>query len=292
MDTLRAGVTAPERLGAERLPDGRLLGWAEWGPHDGTAVLFSPGAATSRHLGFGADALQELGVRLVSLDRPGLGVSTPLPARTLHDFAEDVRVFTELRELGRPLMVAHSQGAPFALACAAAPVISGLAVVSGADEVADGRFADALPGELRNLVDIAVADRDAAEEIFATFTARRMWDLVTAAGPETDLAVYRHPVFAAAYRHALDEAFAQGAGGYAQDTALAMGHWRIDLSSIRVPVDLWYGELDVSHSPDLGAGLADRIPHSVRHLVPGAGGALLWTHHRDVLRTLLRRFRA
>ncbi|NUR84698.1 MAG: alpha/beta hydrolase, partial [Nonomuraea sp.] len=32
-------VTPPLRTGAERLPDGRLLGWAEWGPPDGAPVL-------------------------------------------------------------------------------------------------------------------------------------------------------------------------------------------------------------------------------------------------------------
>ena len=105
--------------------------------------------------------------------------------------------------------------------------------------------------------------------------------------PERDLAVYRQPVFAAAYRRALDEAFAQGAAGYARDTALAMGRWGIGLSDIAVPVDLWYGQEDTGHSPDHGAGLTSRIPGAVRHLVPEAGGSVLWTHAEQVLRTLL-----
>lgn len=32
MDALRRSVSAPERPGVQRLPDGRLLGWAEWAP--------------------------------------------------------------------------------------------------------------------------------------------------------------------------------------------------------------------------------------------------------------------
>lgn len=261
------------------------------GAADGVPVLLSPGAATSRHLGFGGEAADGLGVRLISLDRPGLGASSPLAGRTFGDFADDVRTFTAARGLDRPLMVGNSQGAPFALGCAAAGVVGALAVVSGADEIAAPSFADALPGELRGLVDLAVSDPAAAEKVFAGFTPQAMWDMVMSHSPECDLAVYRQPAFAAAYRRALDEAFAQGADGYARDTVLAMGRWGIELSDIDVPVDLWYGELDESHSPDRGVGLASRIPGAVRHLVPDAGGAVLWTHAEQVLRTLLKRTR-
>ncbi|MFB6943480.1 alpha/beta fold hydrolase [Streptomyces sp. NPDC060286] len=282
-------VIDPVRSGTEQLPGGRQLGWAEWGPVDGVPVLLSPGAATSRHLGFGHEAVAGLGVRLISLDRPGLGASSPLPGRTFGDFADDIRAFAALRGLDRPLMVGNSQGAPFALACAAAGVVGALAVVSGADEVAAPRFADALLDDLRGLVDLAVSDPAAAEKVFAGFTAQAMWDMVMSGSPECDLVVYQQPAFAAAYRRALDEAFAQGAAaGYARDTVLAMGRWDIELSDIAVPVDLWYGEEDTSHSPDRGAGLAARIPGAVRHMVPDAGGAVLWTHAEQVLSTLLK----
>ncbi|MBH1937593.1 alpha/beta hydrolase [Streptomyces sp. AV19] len=278
---------APVRTGEQRLPDGRLLGWAEWGPAGGRPVLLSPGAATSRRLGFGADILDGLGVRLVSLDRPGLGASTPAPGRTLADFAADVRAFTGLRQLGRPAMAGNSQGAPFALACAADGVIGALSLVSAADEVADPRFAEALPPELRRLVDLAVAEPAAAEAVFADFSPQAMWDLVMAGSPAGDVAAYTREPFASAYREALDEAFAQGPAGYARDTVLAMGRWGIDLASIAIPVTLWYGADDTGHSPDLGAGLASRIPGAVRHVVPGAGGSLLWTHAGEILRELV-----
>ncbi|MFB6441377.1 alpha/beta fold hydrolase [Streptomyces sp. NPDC056411] len=285
--TLR--ITAPARTGTERLPDGRLLGWAEWGPADGTPVLFSPGAATSRRLGFGAAAVEALRIRLISLDRPGLGASSPAPGRTFTDFAADVGEFAARRGLGRPAMVGNSQGAPFALACAAEGVTGPLAVVSGADEIAEPRFAKALPDELRRLVGLSVADPDAAERVFAGLTPQAMWDMVLTGSPDSDRAVYEEPAFAAAYQRALQEAFAPGPGGYARDTALAMGRWGIALSSLTVPVDLWYGTEDTAHSPDQGAGLTLRIPGAVRHLVPGIGGAVLWTHAEAILRTLLGR---
>ncbi|MEH0975188.1 alpha/beta hydrolase [Micromonospora sp. CPCC 205546] len=252
-------------------------------------MLLCPGAATSRWLGFGAGVVDTLGVRLISVDRPGLGASTPAPGRTFADFAEDVRQLLDLRGLARPAVVGNSQGAPFALACAVAGAAAALAVVSGADEVAAPEFAGALPTELRGLVDTTAADPVGAERIFARFDAEAMWDMVTRGSPEVDRAVYLDPGFAAAYRRALREGFAQGAAGYARDTVLAMGRWPFDLAAITVPVDVWYGGQDASHSPDNGATLAARIPGAVRHLVPEAGGALLWTHAEPILRTLIGR---
>ncbi|MBO8190579.1 alpha/beta hydrolase [Streptomyces oryzae] len=290
-----AGLVAPAaRTGSTPLPDGRELAWAEWGPENGIPVLFSPGAATSRSLGFGAGVVDELGVRLIALDRPGLGASTPAPGRTFDDFAADVAAFAQARGLDRPAMVGNSQGAPFALACAAHGVVGALAVVSGADEIADPRFAEppftgVLPADLYRLTALATRQPEAAHAEFARFTPQAMWDMVLSGSPPCDRAVYERADFAAAYRRALDEAFAQGPDGYARDTVLAMGRWDIDLAAIGVPVDFWYGDQDFGHSPDQGEGLTARVPGAVRHLLPGVGGALLWTHASSVLHVLTGR---
>ncbi|WP_232665535.1 alpha/beta fold hydrolase [Pseudonocardia sp. TRM90224] len=280
-------VTTPQRLGETELPDGRLMGWAEWGPEDGIPVLLVPGAATSRLLGVGAGVPERVGVRIVAVDRPGLGASTPLPGRTFADFADDVRQLMQRRGLGRPPVIGSSQGAPFVLACAAAGITGPVAIVSGADEVALPAFAEALPPHLRSLVDMVATDPDAAEAGFAGLDADAMLKLVHDASPASDLGVYTSPDFHAAYRAAMDDAFRQGPAGYARDTVLAMGRWPFDLAAIRVPVQLWYGEEDTSHSPDHGATLASRIPTATRRLVPGIGGAVLWTHTEPILSELL-----
>jgi pimeloyl-ACP methyl ester carboxylesterase len=64
-----------------------------------------------------------------------------------------------------------------------------------------------------------------------------------------------------------------------------MSPWRFDPAAITVPVALWYGLQDTSpvHSPDFGETLARRMPGATRHVVAEAGGALLWTHAREVL---------
>ncbi|WP_426756241.1 alpha/beta fold hydrolase [Myxococcus sp. Y35] len=284
-------LQGPERLGTTPLPDGRVLGWSEWGSAYGRPVLLCPGAATSRWLGFGADALRRQGVRLISIDRPGLGASTPAPRRNLLDWATDVQHFSAARELRGLLAVGFSQGAPFALACAAARVVEGAAIVSGGDELAHPALRGLRHPDVARLVVLTATEPARAEAFFAGMSVQMMWDMVIGMSCEADRAVYTEPRFAEAYRRALEEGFAQGAAGYARDTVLAMSRWPFELEALTVPVDLWYGGLDTStvHSPDQGRTLARRIPTARLHLEPDAGGALLWTHAEPILSALLAR---
>jgi pimeloyl-ACP methyl ester carboxylesterase len=281
----------PARTGTTQLPDGRSLGWGEWGPASGTPVLLCPGAATSRWLGLDANVLDKRGIRLISVDRPGLGSSTPAPERELNDWAADIQSWAVARELEGLLAVGFSSGAPFALACAASGVVKGAAIVAGTDELAHPDLRGKLHPEVAQLVELAATEPARAEASFAGLSAQAMWDMIIRMSSDADRAVYTEPRFAAAYQRALAEGFLQGSAGYARDTLLTMSRWPFDPGSIHVPVDLWYGGLDTSpvHSPDSGETLARRIPSAQHHLLPQAGAALLWTHCEEILASLLAR---
>ncbi|WP_315790060.1 hypothetical protein [Fischerella sp. JS2] len=75
--------TPPERRARMQLHDDRILAWYEWGPVDGLPVLFCTGAGMSGWLGFGASDLPRLGLKLIAIDRPGLGLSEVHPHKTL-----------------------------------------------------------------------------------------------------------------------------------------------------------------------------------------------------------------
>lgn len=279
----------PDRRRRIALPDGRILSAAEWGAPDASPVLFMPGAATSASLGFGADALGRLGLRLVAIDRPGLGGSSPDPDKSFDSVARDVAALC--RDLGadRPAAVGFSQGAPFALALAAAGLVGALALAAPQDELAHPSLRPLLSGDVGTLVDAVGRDPAGTERMFAAMAdAEGMAGLIlSASGPE-DRAVYEDPAFRPRLDDALREGFANGAGGYARDLVLALGRWPFDLASIDVPVAIWCGALDASpvHSPDRGATLARRLPRAERHLVADAGGAILWTHAADILESL------
>jgi pimeloyl-ACP methyl ester carboxylesterase len=284
------GVAEPERIGSVLVAGGRRLGFAEWGPPDGEPVLFFSGAAMGRRLGFGSDVVHDLGVRLVTLERPGIGVSDPVPDRTLGDWAADVGELTSTLGFDTPAAVAFSQGAPFGFACAVAGTVRGLASVSGQDEFHDPVIRALSAPEIASLVDAVAIEPSEVERSFATMTtADAMWALVTETSSPVDQSIYTSAEFAPAYRQSLDDGLATGAGGYARDLVLAFGSWTFAVEDIAVPVHLWYGALDASpvHSPDRGARLASRLPDARHHIVDGAGSALLWTGAAEILAELL-----
>jgi pimeloyl-ACP methyl ester carboxylesterase len=288
MSQVSVDLSAPARRGHVLVAPERRMAWSEWGPADGAPVLFSPGAATSSLLGFAAGALERLGVRLIAIDRPGLGGSDAAPDRTLLDGAADIRALATALSLERPAIVGFSQGAPLALACAATGAVSAVAVVSGTDELAGPALRGMLPPELRQQLDLAESDPPAAEAMFRGMTAAMLIAMV-GGSPEVDLVVYQDPAFAAAFAAAVDEGFVRGPDGFARDALLAMQRWPFDPAEIRVPVHLWYGRLDGSplHSADFGASLVRRIPGAACTVIEGAGGAILWTHGAEILAALL-----
>ncbi|MFZ4840982.1 alpha/beta fold hydrolase [Mycetocola saprophilus] len=265
------------RLGEIFLPDGRALGFAEYGTSDGTPVLFIPGAASGRAMNFGAELLSERAIRLISVDRPGLGASDHDPDKSLTSVAEDLRYLLSALGLGRIPLIANSQGAPFALALAATGAVSSLNLVSPSDEVAHPLITGMLPEEMVTLIDSVGREPETVRAHFARFTPELMWEYVMSEISAADAEVYGDEEFRALYRRTLAESFACGAHGYAADTILAMSPWRLPLDQIDIPVHVWFGDRDEVHSPDHGDTLTHRIPGAQRHLVSGAGGSLLWS---------------
>jgi len=112
----RAGSTHDATF---RLPDGRMLGYAEYGSSRGIPVFVLHGFPSSR---LEVDPLDAIGtrmnMRLIALDRPGFGLSSPHKGRTIIDFAYDLEAFAHAMGIPRFAVAGFSGGGPYALACA------------------------------------------------------------------------------------------------------------------------------------------------------------------------------
>ncbi|MGW9630942.1 alpha/beta fold hydrolase [Agromyces sp. NPDC055520] len=272
--------------------DGRTLVGAGFGPVTGRPILFIAGAATSSRMAFGLDLLETVGVRLLTMDRAGLGGSMPDDHRSLASTASDYRAFIEGvlgEEASEIPVVANSQGSVFGLMLATGGRVQSLTLVSPADEVAHPETRRMIPAEARTLADLARSNPEEAAEILGGFSAQAMEEMVLAGSSDADAAFYRSPSFREVYRRALDEGFANHGAGYVRDTLIALRPWGIDFQLISCPVQILFGIHDVTHSPDHGATLAGRIPGASRTVLDDAGGALLWTHAQLVFETALGR---
>ena len=107
------------------LADGRTLGYAIYGCRESSSsratLIYFHGCPSSRLEGAYFDAhCAALGIRLVSFDRPGLGLSSPTSAasHSKRAIVPDVMALTAHLGLEQYFLLAYSGGAPYAFTCA------------------------------------------------------------------------------------------------------------------------------------------------------------------------------
>ncbi|MGV0814466.1 alpha/beta hydrolase [Mycolicibacterium boenickei] len=265
---------------------GRRLAYATYGPADGMPVLFIAGAGCGRRMSFAHAQLDDYGVRLISVDRPGLGLSDPDPTKTLESVGADLAAVIH-RLAGRPVpVVANSQGAPFGLALATTGQASRLVLASPIDDLGSAPVAALLAPAHREFVSAIAADPEAAIQDLSGYTGSALFDMIMADYPPSDRVVYDDPDFRTMLRTALADGFTQGAAGYARDTVLATSPWPVHLLSPGVETHVVFGADDTVHSPDRGATLTSRIDGATRTVVEDVGGALLWARPEVIVSRL------
>src|SRR5438105_813270 len=181
-------ITPPRLEGIITLDDGRRLGFAEFGPARGRAVFWlhgTPGAR--RQIPEEARVVaEELGVRIIGLDRPGVGASSPFLYSSFLDFTVDVAEVADRLGVDRFAMIGLSGGGPYVLACAyampdrvtAAGVLGGVAPTKGDDALGGG-----LVGRLAPLGRLADVFRVPLSLVLTVV----IWSLRPVASPAFDL---------------------------------------------------------------------------------------------------------
>lgn len=269
--------------------DGRTLAVEEWGVPDGTPVLYTHGSPMSRLARYPDERLfDELGVRLITYDRPGFGCSTPHPGRRVADAAGDIAAIADALGLDRFPVYGVSGGGPHALAYAARfpeRVSRVAALASPAPCDADGLDWDAgmMPGNRES----AAAARRGRAALEAHLGEARSEDL-TGLLPEAEQAVLARPEVQAMLNAAFTEAIRPGMAGWIDDELALFGlPWGFDPGTVTVPAWLWHGEVDTVVPVSHAAWLAERIPGATLTRAPEAGHAGHFDATPPILRWLL-----
>lgn len=273
----------PPRIeGTIRLPRRRRLGYAEFGPASGKPLLWFHGTPGARRqiAPKARELAHERGVRIVSVERPGVGESTPHVYRAVVDFARDVERLCETLGIERFGVAGLSGGGPYALACAhalrqrvvAAVVLGGVAPAVGPEAAPGGasrmirafapllhRARHPVGGALRSMIRLLEPLADQAVALFA----RQM--------PRGDQRLFED----AAMRRMFQEDLILGARRNFQaiplDVALFARDWGFALANLDVPVHLWYGDSDSIVPPQHGEHLARLIPGARLVIRPDEG---------------------
>jgi pimeloyl-ACP methyl ester carboxylesterase len=290
-----AAATVEDGSRTIRLSDGRALGYVEYGEPAGRSVLFFHGFGSSRLVRHPDDSIAaSLGLRMIAVDRPGIGLSTPRPGRRLLDWPRDVAQLLDLLRIERLTVVGYSGGAPYALACAFAwpdrvelcGLVSGpapLAGVAGADYMyrvhrTAARAADRAPWMLRlamwNWARIQLCDPE------------RHLDAAVAGMIESDRLVMADPALRELMLRNASELYRQGRRGMYDEALVLARPWGFRPEDVRVPVVLWHGELDPTVPPAMARHIARSIPGCQARFYPGEGHHLVYERWREILATL------
>ncbi len=235
-----------------RLADGREVGFADYGMPDATAVLWCHGGPGSRlePANLGPEAV-EAGFRIIGIDRPGYGLSTPRPDRTIAGWVPEALAVADYLGIDQFVTVGVSTGGAFALALGALAPERALGVVACCS-MTDMRWPEGrstmseshahavwdAPGRAAALA--------AAVDAFGEHGSKMLQGATNAALCPSDLALLQNPKWIREMLAAFPAMFTHGLEGYTDDRLADGPGWvTFDAASIRCPVTVLHGGSDL-----------------------------------------------
>lgn len=275
-------VAKPRAEGVLRLPDRRRVGYAEFGDPGGEVLLWFHSTVGARRQFplIGRRAAEELGLRVVVVERPGGGLSDSHPYAAIADWATDAAHVADSLGADRFAVAGLSGGGPYALACAAAPqlssrvtavaVLDGIVPSHGPDAVATsfGDFARRAAPALTQLRRPLAAVISGILLPLIPF-AHYVYLAYAAALPEGDQRVLAESEAEAMF---VDDVIFMVKGGSRapiDDLRLFGREWGFRLADVQVPVRWWHGEMD--HLMPIAAveATVSKLPHGTLTVRPG-----------------------
>jgi len=266
-----------------QLGNERVLGFEEYGDENGVPVIFCHGWPSSRTMAqLTHEPARDLGIRIISPDRPGISGSSFQPNRKLLDWPAVVQRLADDLGIGEFRMLAISGGAPYAYVTARAMPerVLAIAIVSGAISLVDladrkgllplYRWMLALyrtrPQLLRRLFQLARPVLSLRPPVRLRPLVLKMLMLQACDAESLRDSAAFEAVFESQRR-----AWCGSAEGVIADAQIYAQSWGFPLEEVRVPVRLWHGKQDRAFAVRLAEEIAARLPNCKTRYVEGAG---------------------
>jgi len=278
-----------------KLVDGRYLGYAEYGISDGFPVLFFHGLPGSR---FEAQKLHQAAmdsnIRLIGLDRPGMGLSSPQKNRTVVDWANDINEFTNHLNIEKLSVMGHSGGAPYVVACAhqlpqkiyKAVIISGIAPLTIKDAVTSlSKQQRQMFWMIRYCPFLLNIMMRLSQKSFQK--PERLKNMIKQL-PDADKVIFNNTHYRDEILMSLQEAFRQSIKAVVNDFKLLPKPLEIELHDIKCPVVIWQGRKDRQAPVKHAQIYAETIPDATLKLLDNEGHiSILYNYGKDILESAL-----
>jgi pimeloyl-ACP methyl ester carboxylesterase len=273
-------IERPKLEGNVAVGGDRQIGFAEFGDPQGRAVFWlhgTPGARRQIPVEARAYAARR-NIRLIGVDRPGIGSSTPHQYRNVLAFAEDLRIIADVLGIGQMAVIGLSGGGPYTLACAAAMpdrvlfvgVLGGVAPTVGPEGIGGGlmgfgsKVAPALPV-------IGLPLRLAAVGLVQMIrpVAPLALHAYAMISPEGDRRLLARPEFGAMFLDDLLNGSRKQLAAPFADVAVFAKDWGFRLDEVKVPVHWWHGDADHIVPFAHGQHVVSLLPDATLYTLPG-----------------------
>jgi pimeloyl-ACP methyl ester carboxylesterase len=283
-----------------RLQNGAVVAVDEYGDPTGVPVMFCHGWPSARTMARIADEpARELGVRILSPDRPGISGSSMQPNRKLSDWPPLLEQLVNHFDIDEFRMLAISGGAPYAYATALAMPerVRAVAVVGGVIPFAELKEHDGLLPLYRWLLAFY---RNQPQLLRGAFHLARLF--LSLRPPvrlrplvlkmlllrPCDAASLRDDTAFEAIFESQRRAWRGSAEGVMADAQIYAQPWGFAVEDLRVPVRLWHGKEDRAFAVRLAQDVANRLPNCTARFVENEGHySLPIRHMREILQDLI-----
>jgi pimeloyl-ACP methyl ester carboxylesterase len=275
-----SNVKRPALEGTVAVRDDRRLSFAEYGSTRGPAIIWmhgTPGARRQIPLEARAYAEQQ-GLRIVGIDRPGIGSSTPHLYPNVLDWTHDLEIMLDTLGIDTLRLIGLSGGGPYVLAAGVAMpdrvhgvgILGGVAPTTGDDAVDGGLIQLAV--RLAPLLSVArvplgVALTGAIRLIRPV--AGPVLDLYAAVQPPGDRNLLSRPEFKAMFLDDLLNGSRFQTSAPLTDLVLFTRDWGFAAADVTVPVRWWHGDDDHIVPLAHGQHLVERLPDATLKVIAG-----------------------
>lgn len=277
------------------LPDGRSLGFAEYGDPSGFPVFYFHGGQESRLSSAFMDPIaRELQLRIIAPDRPGIGLSSFQEGRTLLDWGKDMADLADALGIGTFSVFGLSGGGPHVLACTLgfpdrivkASIVSGTGPHNYKGKLRGVWF----PVKLMHWFAAGKNDKNLRKFIarehktLSEKPQKRLRQLQKFLPKPDRVLLTDNPTYGIEFIKASQEAYRQGMEAAVQEWKLYVSDWGFSLRDIQKHIVLWYGGKDKMAPKHRGTYLHQMLPNSTFHLMPNEGHfSLIRNHLREIL---------
>jgi pimeloyl-ACP methyl ester carboxylesterase len=263
--------------------DGRRLTYLEVGDPQGPLVIHNHGGPSSRlEARLLEDSASKNRLRLICVDRPGMGRSSPQKPRTYAGWTDDLIAIADALGYHEFGVTGWSEGGPWALAAAAYIDPLRLRHVSSIAGGSYGTFGDNWAAEYLSKIDalggsLALNFKPGFRLMYASvgIAAKRFRGSFVQQLRKTvndyDRQILLDPDVETAFSESCAECFAHGSDGLVRDAELLYRSWAFNVSKIERPVHMWQGTDDLLVPDPINKAVADHMPGAVWHPVEGAG---------------------